>query len=319
MNYWLDIRLKIRDFFRKHKKKIVIVIIIWVIVIAVNYLLKNMEFEELTPITTYEPHSPVMDEGDKVPERYKQPINVLIENYVNYCNNKEYENAYSLLSNEYKTKFLNNIEDFKEYVNIKFATKKLYNIQNYSNIDNVYVYKVRFLEDILASGTTDGYSCDEEKIVIKLEDNILKLALDGYIGEKEIRIQAEDNYFKMKIIKKDVFYDRVRYKIELTNKTSNYIVLQDGTELSEVQLQITNEKRDLVTRYDSNIVMLPNQTKEITLIFEKFIEEDDNDIAIKLNAIRILPEFSGDINKAKEEKEKAIKLYSLTINLLPEN
>lgn len=319
MNYWLDIRLKIRDFFRKHKKKIAIIIIIWAVVIAINYFLKNQKPAEVTPITTYEPHSPVMDEGDRVPESYKQPINVLIDSYVNYCNNKEYENAYNLLSNEYKTKFLNNIDDFKEYVNVKFATKKLYNIQNYSNIDNSYVYRVRFLEDILASGTTNGYGYYEEKIVVKLEGDTLKLALDGYIREEEVGIQAEDNYLKMKIIKKDVFYDKVRYKIEFTNKTSNYIVFQDGTELSEIQLQLTNEKRDLVTRSDSNIVILPNQTKEVTLVFEKFIEEDDSDIAIKLNAIRVLPQFSGDINKAKQEKENALKLYSLTINLQPQS
>lgn len=319
MNYWLDIRLKIRDFFRKHKKKIAIIIIIWAVVIAVNYFLKNMEPQDVTPITTYEPHSPVMDEGDRVPESYKQPINALIDSYVNFCNNKEYESAYNLLSNEYKTKFLNNIDDFKEYVDVKFATKKLYNIQNYSNIDNSYVYRVRFLEDILASGTTNGYGYDEEKIVVKLEGDTLKLALDGYIREEEVGIQAEDNYLKMKIIKKDIFYDKVRYKIEFTNKTSNYIVFQDGTELSEIQLQLTNEKRDLVARSDSNIVILPNQTKERTLVFEKFIEEDDSDIAIKLNAIRVLPEFSGDINKAKQEKENAIKLYSLTINLQPES
>ena len=319
MNYWLDIRLKIRDFFRKHKKKLAIIIIIWSVIIAINYFLKNVEHTNEIPITTYEPHNPVMDEGDRVPEAYKQPINVLIDSYVNYCNNKEYEKAYDLISNEYKKKFLNNIEDFKEYVNVKFSTKKLYNIQNYSNIDNTYVYRVRFLEDILASGTTNGYDYDEEKIVVKLEGDALKLALDGYIREEEVGIQAEDNYFKMKIVKKEIFYDKVKYIVELKNKTSNYIVLQDGTELSEIQLQLTNEKRDLVTRHDSNIVILPNQTKEITLNFGEFIEEEDNDIAIKLNAIRILPKFSGDINKAKQEKEKAIKLYSLTINLLPEN
>lgn len=319
MNYWLDIRLKIRDFFRRHKKKIAIVIIIWAIVIAVNYFLKNMEPAKVTPITTYDPHSPVMDETGSVPETYKEPINVLIDNYVNYCNNKEYESAYNLLSNEYKTKFLNNIEDFKKYVDVKFATKKLYNIQNYSNISGIYVYRVRFLEDILASGTTDGYSVNEEKIVIKLEDNILKLALDGYIKEEEIGIQAEDNYLKMKIISKDIFYDKVRYNVEFTNKTSNYIVLQDGTESSEIQLEITNEKRDMVGMSNSNLAILPNETIERTLTFEKFIEEDDSDVSIKLNAIRILKSFSGDINKAEQEKKDAIKLYSLTINLQPES
>ena len=89
MDYWLDIRLKVRRFFRNHKKKIVIILIVWAIVIAINYYLKNRT-KIIVPQTTYDPHSPVMDITDKVPEKYKEPISNLIsiiqyESLI-YCN-----------------------------------------------------------------------------------------------------------------------------------------------------------------------------------------------------------------------------------------
>ena len=115
MKFWLDFRLKVRKFFREHKRVIIIIVIIWGLIIAINYFLKGKQ-EPVKPITTYDPHSPVMDETDKVPDEYKEPINNLIDNYVNYCNNKEYENAYNLLSNEFKSKYCNTLDGFKSYV-----------------------------------------------------------------------------------------------------------------------------------------------------------------------------------------------------------
>lgn len=311
MGFWLNIRLKIRDFFKKHKKKIAIVIIIFGIVIAINrFLATHPEVE--TPKTTYEPHSPVMDETDDVPEKYKEPINNLIDNYINYCNNKEYENAYNLLSNEFKSKYCKTLDEFKSYVDELYNEKKIYNIQNYSNVNNVYVYRIRLLEDILATGTTNGYEYKEEKIAIKEENGVLKLALNGYIGEEQIGIIAEDEYMKINIVKKDVKYDTETYTIEFTNKTNNYIRLADNTESNEILLQLPNDKRNAKNLQNGNIIILPNYTYTREITFDKYYDSGENATALILNAIRVLPEFSSNI-------ENAIKLYSLTINLQPES
>lgn len=311
MGFWLNIRLKIRDFFKKHKKKIAIVIIIFGIVIAINrFLATHPEVE--TPKTTYEPHSPVMDETDDVPEKYKEPINNLIDNYINYCNNKEYENAYNLLSNEFKSKYCKTLDEFKSYVDELYNEKKIYNIQNYSNVNNVYVYRIRLLEDILATGTTNGYEYKEEKIAIKEENGVLKLALNGYIGEEQLGIIAEDEYMKINIVKKDVKYDTETYTIEFTNKTNNYIRLADNTESNEILLQLPNDKRNAKNLQNGNIIILPNYTYTREITFDKYYDSGENATALILNAIRVLPEFSSNI-------ENAIKLYSLTINLQPES
>lgn len=311
MGFWLNIRLKIRDFFKKHKKKIAIIIIIFGIVIAIDRFLGSHPEVE-TPITTYDPHSPVMDETADVPEEYKKPINNLIDNYINYCNNKEYENAYNLLSNEFKSRYCKTLDEFKSYVDELYNEKKIYNIQNHSNVNNVYVYRIRLLEDILATGTTNGYEYREEKIAIKEENGVLKLALNGYIGEEQLGIIAEDEYMKINIVKKDVKYDTETYTIEFTNKTNYYIRLADNTESNEILLQLPNDKRNAKNLQNGNIIILPNYTYTREITFDKYYDSGENATALILNAIRVLPEFSSNINNA-------IKLYSLTINLQPES
>ena len=318
MKFWLDFRLKVRKFFREHKRVIIIIVIIWGLIIAINYFLKGKQ-EPVKPITTYDPHSPVMDETDKVPDEYKEPINNLIDNYVNYCNNKEYENAYNLLSNEFKSKYCNTLDGFKSYVDELFDEKKIYNIQNYSNVDNVYVYRIRLLEDILATGTTDGYEYKEEKIAIEKENGVLKLSLNGYIGEKQLGIIAEDEYMRINIVKKDVTYEAENYTVEITNKTGNYINLLDNTESDEVVMKVNGDTRTVKGLENGNLVVLPNSKKTIQLPFDKYFDDGANADSLVFNAIRILPEFSGDKDKAKQEKDKAVKLYSLTINLQPNN
>lgn len=314
MNYWLDIRLKIRDFFRKHRKKIVIILIAWAVIIAVNYFLKNRETIEL-PKTTYEPHSPIMDNTDSVPESYKQPINNLINDFFEYCNKKDYNNAYSLLSSEYKSIYCPDIKDFKEYVNNNFESKKIYNIQNYSNLNKTYVYNVRILDDILASGTTDGYTYSEDKFVVKEEDGILKLALNGYCGTENVNILAESEYLNIKVLKKEVTYDQVTYTVELKNKSQYFIVLEDNTEENEISLKVVSEKRKEQSADGSNLILLPKETVTRELTFTKFFYDGQTASSLDLDAIRVLPVYSGKKENAEKEKEKAIKLYSLSVKL----
>ena len=87
--------LKMKDFWRKNKTKIIIALLIWLVIVIINYILKNVNVE-ITPKTTYEPHTAIMDDS-KVPEKLQNPIEELISKYINYCNNKEYENAYNML------------------------------------------------------------------------------------------------------------------------------------------------------------------------------------------------------------------------------
>ena len=89
----------------------------------------------------------------------------------------------------------------------------------------------------------------------------------------------------------------------------------DGTESSEILLAIGNKRRRCIDQFNANIVLLPGETIETTLRFEKFYDDGVDSSALIFNAVRILEEYSGDEDKSEEEKENAVKLYSMTVSL----
>lgn len=316
MDFWLDFRLKIRDFFRRYRLIIIIAIIVVAIIFTINFWLQGNNAKKIAQNNSINNFSmPVIDTKEKLPDGYDEKIDELISSYFNYCNNKEYENAYALLNEEFRNIYFKNVDRFKIYIDKVFASKRMYNIQNYSNQNNTYVYNVRIMDDILATGTTDSYQYLEDKFVIKEENGELKLALNGYCGEEKLNIIAEDDYMKINILSKRVFYDKETYIVQYTNKTKNFIVLANGKESAEICLEIQGQTRVADTT-DSSIVILPNETTTNTISFEKFLDDGKNSTQFVLNAIRVLPEYSGTEANLESEMKKAIKLYSRTINLV---
>lgn len=313
---FLNARLKISDFVKKNKMKIFVVIIIWVAIIVVNYALKNTQTINL-PKTTYEPHTSIMDEESTVPTQLQEPIAKLIDEYFNYCNNKEYEKAYNMLNDECKKNMYPNIEGFKKYIDSIFNTKKIYNIQNYSNVDSTYIYRVRILDDILATGLTEQEDVIyyEEKFVIKYDNNKLKLSIGNYVQDAKLDYVYEDEYMKISVENLSNKYDTETYTIKVMNRSEHTILLADFKEKYEILLNIGKEKRDTKSNFLKPIVIYPNQTKTFDLEFTKFYDEKEKDAGIVFNKVRILNSYSGEEEKSQEELDNAVELYSFELEL----
>lgn len=161
-----DLRIRIRRFIRENKWKVVLIIIVWIILIGINVMLINFKLGD-TLVTSYEPYTPIIDNGQTMPKKWQETIENKIEEYINYCNQKEYEKAYQMISEECRKEVYPTLDDFKAYVDYVFSYKKVYTIQNYSNRDKVYIYRIRLFEDILATGMTftEDLSYFEEKLV----------------------------------------------------------------------------------------------------------------------------------------------------------
>ena len=311
-----DIRIKWNRFFRKNGKKIIIGLIIWTIIIVINYILKYIDKDQLDiPSTTYTPHVTVLDNTESVPEKLEEPIENLVQTYFNYCNNGEYENAYNLLTDNCKSDvFAGNVDNFKQYVESIFQNKKrIYNIQSYSIVDKTYVYTIRILEDILATGTTDGYSYYEEKIVMLEENGALKLSVYNYAGAQNIDTIAEDDFMKVEIIKKTMYYETEVYTVKFTNKTDHIIVIADRTETPEIAIDLGEQTRNIINLTYGNIVIWPNEVKTKELEFTKFYDDGVQTKSVILNAVRVLNSYTGKNSTLQSELDNAVKLYSITI------
>ena len=255
-----------------------------------------------------------MDTGETVPQRLEQPINETIDTYFNYCNNKQYEEAYQMVSDDCKRIYFPTLEDFKEYVDIVFDENKIYYLQNFSNYNGTYIYRMRIMEDLMATGLTnkDNLYFYEEKIALKEEDDKISLSLRQYITSEDIEEIYEDDYVKITVKSKDVFYEQEIYNIEVKNKTSKTVVLADTQESNEIILQVGSEMRgtDVDNLY---VVIYPDETQEYSLAFTKFYDEENLPAGLIFNAVRILNQYSGFEELKDYELNTAEALYSIEI------
>ena len=287
----LSIRRKLIDFYKKHKWKILIGLIIWAIVIVTNYVLVALR-EDHKPTTTYEKHSSILETKETVPQSLQSPIEDLIGEYIGYCNNKEYKKAYNMLSEEYKTKKKVTLKMFTEYIDTIFNTKKIYNIQNYSNLKGIYIYNVRILDDIMATGLTgeDALLYIEEKVVIKNEKGGLKLSIGAYVGTEALNKVYENEHMKITVIEKTIEYSTESYLINIVNRTDNVIVIKDIIEVDQIVLGLGDVNR-AYTKSAEMITIEPEATLVMSLVFDKFADDERTAKTLSFNNIKIFEEY----------------------------
>ncbi len=315
-----NLRVKINEFVKGHKKQVIITcLVLWLIIFIINQILKNQRPKLPEPSTTYKPHTSVVniDHGEEsTPEEYEEKIENLVDKYFNYCNNGEYENAYNMITKECRDKLYPTLDQFKSYVDFVFeGKKKIYNIQNYSIYENKYIYSIRILDDILANGTTDGYSYYEEKLVLIEENGEFKLSIGQYIGEEKPNKYVEDENMIVEITNKSVDYETETYTIKVTNKTDKYIVIADNTQNDEMILDVSGETRHPINTAIVRFYAKPNSTATFNVKFNKFYDNGLKSNSIGLNAIRILNEYDYKQGTTQENLDNAVRLYGIKIDL----
>ena len=252
---------------------------------------------------------------DEVPDKWHETIESTIETFVQRCNNKEYEAAYNMLSDDCKAEVYPTLSSFQEFVDAKFKEKRAYSIQNYSNVGKQYIYDVNLMEDLMATGLTGTeYYFDEEKFVFTEDDDSLKLAIDGFVRKTDLNVFAEDENLKINIDSKNVFYDHETYKVTLTNRSEHPIVIADGSSNNEVVLNTGEDDRNERNVGTYGIVLQPGENKSYTFVFTKYCDDGNAPQYMMLNNIRVLQSYSGNENTKQAELDNAIRIYSLRIN-----
>ncbi len=312
-----EMRLKIRNFFKKYGSIILIVLVIWGIILLINYFVGHRP-EKQERITTYEPHKSVMD-STSVPEKLKDPIENKINEFIKNCNEKKYDDAYEMLSKECRDNVFEDIDTFKEYVDSVFDEKKIYNIQDFSNDseNGIYIYTVTILEDIMVTGLTNetGLETYEETFVFKNEDNDLKLSIRGFIDNKKVDKMYEDNYIKIKVESVKIDYETMTYTINVRNKTDGVVVLDDQSGTKEISLNVDGEARKRYGMYLEPIVVNKGETKTFELTFMRFYDEKFEVKSLGFNDIRILKSYTGEEETRQSELDNAIARFKVTFNL----
>lgn len=313
----IEVRLKIRHWFKKYGKILFFIVIVWSVIFIVNNFLGDYGKEEV-PNTTQTPQVSVMSESEKVSNKVQTSAEDFIESYVEACNQGKYQKAFAMLSENCRKYEFNDREvEFANHVLEKMPTPKKYSIQNYSNTKGYYIYEVKYFDDMLATGLTNSeYNFTTEKIVLKKNSKgSFDIAVGNFIEYKDINRVAENEYLKIDIKNCMVRYSTETYDIQLTNRSDYTIVVADNYQEDEVALVLSGEYRGTESS-NTRIVLAPEESITVKLGFMKFIDDNDETQSILFGNIRVLEEYAGmgsSQDTKKAEIEKAIDKFSMNI------
>lgn len=292
---------KLRILYHNNKTKIWlilgIIIFVYVIIRMFNAQIKKENEEKINngtnqnfQVTTYLPSSQtsVMTNSSTTKENVKKDTEI-IKNFIDFCNDNNIEEAYNLLSQQCKDELYKNINDFynKYYKNI-FNEKRSYDIENWASSKNI-TYKVKYLNDIMSSGTVnDEYI--EEYITVVTENNEKKLNINQFIGKEELNLKRETDNLNITVVNKYVYYDYEEYEIIFENNTDKNIILDTKENTESVYVEDT---KDVKYTWFGNEV--PNsylnlnsgESKRLRLKFNEIYTGKKTDSTIYLTDVKI--------------------------------
>ena len=226
-----------------------------------------------------------------------------IQTFVDFCNAKKIDSAYSMIADDCREALFTTKNDFiKKYYNKYFTESRNVSIIQYRE----NTYKVSYLVNSLITGTEQKEKLMEDYISIT-EDN--KLRLLSYTGKESMDKTVSDLFLKAKVIERYWYIDHEDYKIEFTNQTSASITLDNSnltTEIKLVDSQNNYYNLDTSNLYAGDYVLAPGQTKTLLLQFLRTDTTSGYSNKIVLNNVRIENYEYGDIGSATDNGDGTI-------------
>ena len=328
MNLNARFLLWIRKIIKRYGKLILGALALWLLIAMVNNYVGSKSGDKVLS-TAYHEDTPIMSDNGSVPKKYVDEIKKTVKEYFDYCiaginadeeiSKANYEKAFNMLSDDCKKNLYNNhVEDFMEYAKEIYTSPTLvYYLQNYSNPNNTYIYEMTISENIEATGTTDGDSYYNEKISLTRDEdnNRFVIANNNYIQTDELNKIFEETNMKIKVVKRDILYNKEIYTVTITNRTNDYIILSDMTANDEILLNIGNRSTKAVNLANNRMYLKPNGTSTFTIIFRKFYDQDDKSEELILNSVRILTEEAFNSSYENSAQVANGNVFSVNIPL----
>lgn len=281
---------KFRIYYNNNKHKIWavigIIIFIYVIIRLINFgIRKNKEQQNMienlnSAETTYLPSSkqPVISEK-KIDEEELEKDTEIINKFVQYGNEKNVEKAYDLLSQDCKKEVYKTIDEFYEkYFKKIFDQTRNYDLETWDTNQNKIVYKMKYLNNIMATGKIEEEYIEDYITVVK-DNKEKKLNINKYIGKTVVEKTTEKENIKIEVINKYTYYDYEEYEIIVTNNNNQTIILDTKNKTDTVYVKCKNGKKyrwfgNSIS--DEHLKLESNENQKIKIKFNKDYDSNNN-------------------------------------------
>lgn len=280
--------------------------------VAKQKLASNSSNTNATQIkSTYQPQETII-QGQDVPTKQQKNNENVMDDFIEYCNSKEIEKAYNVLTEEcQKILFNSDIANFRQnYIDKIFTTKKVYSMQSWFQSAIGYTYKVRITDDMLATGNT-GKAIESYYTIVN-ENGENKLNLNSYIGKLDINKEETLDNITIKVISKKCYMDYEIYEVKVENKTDKAIILD--TKQKTKSVYITGQNGGTYTGFMHEIDELlleikPYLYRTYSIKFNKKFNGNTNmDNMIFSDVILDAEKYNNTTNKEEYKERKTIKI-----------
>lgn len=290
------IKVRISNFIKNNKNKIqdvltkliIVAIVVAIATIILSSFRNNDNNNESQKMDVYKPTETIIKGTDISNSQYKTDTNI-VNKFLDFCNNANVNEAYQLLSDECKTELYPTIEYFKNnYYNNIFDKKREYNLQSWISTSKYTVYKIRYTNSMLSTGTYNQDDVYEDYITLIKNNNEEKISIGNLVGIENCNILSRIDGLEVTIIKKKIYISDEEYEIKVTNNTDKTILLDNLK---------TNQTINLIgstgTNYGAytnklfliNLTINPRTTKNITIKFKKNFSSENKSEYIEFSNI----------------------------------
>ena len=300
---------KIRLFYHNNKQKILITIGIVIFVLAIiqiiNAILRNNREEELSNKNnessiissgsskneTYLPsRTDSIISDSKVPKDRLEEDTKVIESFVNFGNANDVEGAYNLLSQDCKDEMFQTIDRFYEfYFKNIFNEKRSYDLENWDSTGNRTTYRIKYQNDIMATGMINEEFIEDYITVIE-ENDEKKLNINEFINKVDLEKKGQVDGLEANVTAKYYYYDYVEYDITFKNTTQGEIIIDTKDNTESVYLE---DKRGVNYSWFGNeianeeLILNGGESVSLRIKFNKLYNQNRVDNKINFTDVRI--------------------------------
>lgn len=304
-------------YFNQNRKKIIIsvAIIAFIIIIIriIDSIYAKINISNTDNIIVNNENQPTESviTGEKVSQDITSKNQNEIDNFINYCNNKQYNQAYELLTDECKQEYNNDVNKFKgNYVNKIFLTKKTYNIELWLHKDYEYTYKVTlYNDDLLATGGENINTNYQDYITVSRKNNQGKININGFIKRNNIDKSVIVNNIEVVVNSQKIYKNYEVYNLIIRNRSDKTIALTNEKNGKDICIVDENNVEYQALLNDTSIDQLELRSafeKNIDIKFNKIY--DNYKVIKKIKLKNVIMDYERYLQNNKDESEETTEI-----------